>query len=50
LQGVNGAVGMIVIGYPRQPTKVSVDYVRDVIAPNIQPLCTLLDYDYVNEN
>lgn len=50
LQGVNGAVGMIVIGYPDEPTKVSVDYVRTVIAPNIQPLSTLLDYDYVNEN
>jgi len=48
LEGVNGTVGMIIVGYTDSTSVVDVDYVREVIAPNIQPLSTLLDYDYIH--
>lgn len=45
--GVNGAVGMLIVGYKGEATDVDLDYVRTILNSNIQPLSTLLDYDYV---
>lgn len=49
IEGVDGAVGMLIVGYEGEMTPVTTDYIRKVIAPNIQPLSTLLDYNYVKK-
>ena len=46
LTGVDGPIGMIIVGYRTAINNLDLTYVRKVIAPNIQPLATLLDYDY----
>lgn len=44
--GVEGSVGMLIIIYNKKVTEVSLDHMRNIISPNIQPLAVLLDYDY----
>lgn len=46
--GINGPIGMLVIIYPKEK-EYSSDYYRVVIAPVIQPLVSLLDYDSVKQ-
>lgn len=47
--GVDGAVGMLIVGYKNEMTPITTEYIRLVMAPNIQPLSTLLDYNYVKK-
>lgn len=46
LMGVDDPLGMIIVGYRTAINDLDLTYVRKVIAPNIQPLATLLDYNY----
>lgn len=48
IEGVDGTVGMLIIGYKKANIVITDEYIRKVITPNIQPLSTLLDYNYVN--
>lgn len=47
--GVDSSIGLIVVLYDKQITEISLDKIRKVIAPNIQPLAVLLDYNYVKD-
>ena len=48
--GVDGPVGLLIVGYTNKYTDVTIEYIKEVINYNIQPLSTLLDYDYVLKN
>lgn len=45
--GVDNSVGMLVILYNKEISGITLDHLRKVISPTIQPLAILLDYDYV---
>lgn len=47
LIGVDSSVGMLVVLYNNGVPKLTLDHLRKVISPTIQPLAVLLDYDYV---
>lgn len=46
--GVDGSVGMLVVLYKQELSELTLDDIRKAIAPNIQPLAVLLDYNYVH--
>lgn len=45
--GVDNSVGMLIVIYKETVSELSLDKIRKAIAPNIQPLAILLDYNYV---
>lgn len=45
--GVNNSVGMLIVIYKDTVPEITLDQIRRAIAPNIQPLAVLLDYNYV---
>lgn len=48
LQGINGPIGMLVVIYPKKK-QYYLGYYQSVIAPSLQPLTTLLDYNLIKE-
>ena len=46
--GVDGSLGMLVVLYKQELSELTLDNIRKAIAPNIQPLAVLLDYNYVS--
>lgn len=49
IEGENQAVGMVLIFYKKKPS-ISIDYYQTKIAPNIQVLSSLLDYNSIKRN
>ena len=48
LEGIEGPVGMLIVIYPKQK-EYYLGYYQSVIAPSLQPLAILLDYNSVKE-
>lgn len=48
LQGVNGSIGMLVVIYKTKKQYPS-EYYQSTVAPSLQPLCSLLDYNSIKD-